>query len=256
MRADEKPLPLKNAPLNCAPTNELGVVYFFAHMANRLNFRVAQIGSGYPDCTAYRRTGNGEKEAKIEFEFRSSNFRAHGHDPSKCNYIVCWHDDWHQVPKHIEIISLKKYFGVSRNVWIQQAIRSEQYQLDGRARLEWAVSPRSTRGDILLMYRASPACQITDIFQIISEKPRYARAGWRDGNTHLSKIQRICNLDSPIFLRDLRNHRILRTSSFIRRNMQGRGLSATEYWSYLYEMIAERNPKSRKALSHFAPERL
>jgi hypothetical protein len=70
------------------------------------------------------------------------------------------------------------------------------------------------------------------------------------------RIQRARKLEAPIFLDDLRNHRVLRTSSFIRKNMQGNALPVFEYWPYLYEMIRDRNPKSRKLLSRLTPEKL
>jgi len=62
-------------------------------------------------------------------------------------------------------------------------------------------------------------------------------------------------LESPIFLDDLRNHRVIKTSSFVRSNMQG-NLHATEYWPYLYEMIVKRNPGVSAMLARYAPERL
>jgi hypothetical protein len=38
--------------------------------------------------------------------------------------------------------------------------------------------------------------------------------------------------------------------------MQGRALLASEYWHYLHSMICERNPKSRKALAGYSPDKL
>lgn len=38
--------------------------------------------------------------------------------------------------------------------------------------------------------------------------------------------------------------------------MQGRGLLVSEYWPHLYSMIYERNPKIRKVLANYAPEKL
>jgi hypothetical protein len=43
--------------------------------------------------------------ARIEFEFKASAFREHGHDPSRCDFIVCWIDDWQDCA--IPIIELK-----------------------------------------------------------------------------------------------------------------------------------------------------
>jgi hypothetical protein len=130
-----RPLPLKNAPLQYAPENELGVVFLFSRIAKRLQFRVATIRAAYPDCIAYRHAGESEKRVRIEFEFRSSSFRAHGHDAKKCDCIVCWHDDWPTAPAHLEVIELKQFFGTPFKVWIQAAIKDQQGQLDKRNRL-------------------------------------------------------------------------------------------------------------------------
>jgi hypothetical protein len=122
---DRKPVALKNAPLEYAPSNELGVVFLFAHVARRLNFRIEEIRPQFPDCLAYRRVGDSQRKVRIEFEYRSSNFRSHGHDAAKCDVIVCWHHDWPDLPESLEVIELKRYFGVARKVWIQQAIKSQ-----------------------------------------------------------------------------------------------------------------------------------
>ncbi len=42
----------------------------------------------------------------IEFEFRSSHFKLHNHDPKECDIIVCWEHDWKDCP--LEVIELKK----------------------------------------------------------------------------------------------------------------------------------------------------
>jgi hypothetical protein len=256
MRKNERPLPLKNAPLRCAPSNELGVVFLFSKIAKRLQFRIEEIRAAFPDCIAYRHVGDSEKLVRIEFEFKSSNFKAHGHDASKCDCIVCWHHDWPGVPARIEVIELKKFFGVPLKVWIQTAVKSEQHKLDKRKQLNWALSNRVTHGDLLLMYRGYPACNIADIFRFAGRQLQRGSAGWRDGDACFGRIERVSKLDSPIFLSDLRNHKILRTASFIRKNMQGNGLLVSEYWPYLHSMICERNPKSRKLLARSAPEKL
>jgi hypothetical protein len=71
---DHRSLPLKNAPLQYAPQGEMGVVYLFANIAKKLQFRIEEIRAAYPDCIAYRQVGDHEKRVKIEFEYRSSNF--------------------------------------------------------------------------------------------------------------------------------------------------------------------------------------
>lgn len=256
MKTDERPLRLKNGPLQYAPENELGVVFLFSHVASRLQFRVETIRAAYPDCIAYRNAGDSEKRVRIEFEFRSSSFRGHAHDARRCDCIVCWHHDWPSAPAHLEVIELKRFFGAPFKVWIQAAVRSQQHWLDERDRISWALSKRVTHGDLLLMYRAYSASSIADVFRFSGDRLERGRAGWRDGECYFGQIQRICRLDAPIFLDDLRRHRVLKTASFLRMNMQGRGHLVSEYWPYLYSMICERNPNRARALSPFAPERI
>jgi hypothetical protein len=88
MKDNSRPLPLTNAPLQYAPSGEMGVVYLFANMAKKLQFRIEEIRAAYPDCIAYRQVGDSEKRVRIEFEYKSSNFRLHRHDPKQCDYIA------------------------------------------------------------------------------------------------------------------------------------------------------------------------
>jgi len=250
----ERPLTLEKAPLLYAPENELGVVYLFSHVARKLQFRIEKIRAKYPDCIAYRRSGNSEKRVRIEFEFKSSNFRSHRHDPSECDCIVCWDHDWPDVPDKIEVIELKRFFGVGFNIWIQPALKSQWHHLDQQTKTKWALSKRATTGDLLLMYRCAPEKSISDIFLHKGQLKR-GEAEWRSGKAYFGHIERLCKLDAPIFLEDMRNHRVLKTSSFIRRNMQGNHL-VSEYWFHLYEMIINRNPSVKRLLAQYDPENL
>ncbi|MBA7530698.1 hypothetical protein ES705_22908 [subsurface metagenome] len=50
------------APLNFrgmmyAPTNEQGVVFLFANISNDLGFKVENVQTAFPDCTALRKVG-------------------------------------------------------------------------------------------------------------------------------------------------------------------------------------------------------
>lgn len=94
--------------LQHAPINEQGVVFLFGMVALELGFIVESVATGYPDCEAKRRIDRlGEKweRVHIEFEYQSRNFRDHGHDPAKCDVIICWEDNWPECP--IEILELK-----------------------------------------------------------------------------------------------------------------------------------------------------
>ena len=93
--------------LSCAPVNELGVVYLFGVLHDTFDFKIESIQAGFPDCIARRRIGpNRWEEVRIEFEYDSRSFMAHGHDPTGVNVIVCWKHNWPDCPKEIEIIEL------------------------------------------------------------------------------------------------------------------------------------------------------
>lgn len=99
--------PLAPHGLSYAPTNELGVVHLFGVLSHSLGFVVEQItGRGFPDCIALRQAGPDRwQRLRIEFEYKSSNFPAHNHDPMACDLIVCWQHDWPACP--LEVVELR-----------------------------------------------------------------------------------------------------------------------------------------------------
>ena len=92
--------------LQHAPVNEQGVVFLFGMVAHELGYVVESVQTGYPDCDAKRRVGRDRWErVRIEFEYCSRSFREHGHDPGRCDLIVCWEHDWPDCP--LEILELR-----------------------------------------------------------------------------------------------------------------------------------------------------
>lgn len=87
------------------PLNENGVIFLFGKVMEDLNMYIEEIKPGFPDCIGRRFTGRGWEKVYIEFEFKSSNFKDHGHNPRKCDIIVCWEHDWLECP--LEVIELK-----------------------------------------------------------------------------------------------------------------------------------------------------
>jgi hypothetical protein len=108
--------PINYRGLRHAPINEQGVVYLFGMISKDLGFIIEAIRTDFPDCEGKReipgKKGRWEP-VKIEFEYKSSNFKDHGHDPELCDIIVCWEDDWKDCP--LEVISLKKIIQSSQN---------------------------------------------------------------------------------------------------------------------------------------------
>lgn len=248
---NSRPNTLTNAPLQYAPKNEIGVVYLFAHVARKKQFRIEEIRPQFPDCIAYRRSGDKEKLVRIEFEYKSSSFKAHGHDPKKCDCIVCWHHDWPDCP--LEVIELRKDFHSVPKIWIQPTLKDQCHNLE-RNQLSWGLSKRASIGDLLLMYRCRPEKAIRDIYTVTSELS-VAKAGWRDGDGIFGNIKCLCRVQAPLFLEDFKTHRVLKTAGFVRRNFQG-NLLVSEYWPYIYEMLTKRNPGIVKHLKKYEPSKI
>jgi hypothetical protein len=109
---------LIDAPLNFAPENELGVVYLFSHLAKKWRIKVDTIRAGFPDCIAFQKIAGAEKRIRIEFEFKSRNFKQHKHKCKECDWLVCWEHNWSNPPKNLNIVELRREFGLGFNVWI------------------------------------------------------------------------------------------------------------------------------------------
>ena len=100
--------PINFRGLRHAPINEQGVVYLFGMVSSELGLIVGAVQAAYPDCEAKRCVDtrqNRWQRVRIEFEFYSSNFREHGHDPTACDMIVCWEHDWPTCP--LEVVELR-----------------------------------------------------------------------------------------------------------------------------------------------------
>lgn len=100
--------PISFRGLRHAPTNEQGVVYLFGMVSSEIGLIVEAVQSAYPDCEAKRCVDSRQnrwQRVRIEFEFYSSNFKEHGHDPASCDMIVCWEHDWPDCP--LEVIELR-----------------------------------------------------------------------------------------------------------------------------------------------------
>jgi hypothetical protein len=92
------------------PTYEQDVVGMFAVIAQEIGFEIISNRNAFPDCEANRKIeGSHRKRYKkclIEFELRSSDFKAHKHPVNGCDLIVCWEHDWKDCP--LEVLELKK----------------------------------------------------------------------------------------------------------------------------------------------------
>ena len=109
---DERPVmgpPFYPCALSNAPANEMGVMILFGMLAGELGFQIEAVQGKYPDIEAKRQIQPGKwQRVRIEAEYESRNFALHGHDPAKCDMIVCWRHNWVKCPKEIEVIELSR----------------------------------------------------------------------------------------------------------------------------------------------------
>jgi len=87
------------------PLNENGVIFLFSKIHDKLGINIEAIQASFPDAKGRRKIARGWEDVWIEFEFKSSHFKAHNHDPRECDIIVCWENDWKDCP--LEVIELR-----------------------------------------------------------------------------------------------------------------------------------------------------
>jgi hypothetical protein len=97
--------PMMDMALGLAPTNEMGVVFLFGTVAKGLGFMVIRLQTEFPDCEAFWEVEPGRWQlVRIEFEYESRNFLAHGHKVDDCDVLVCWKNNWEGCP--LEVLEL------------------------------------------------------------------------------------------------------------------------------------------------------
>jgi hypothetical protein len=105
--------PMIRQVMGFAPVNEMGVVFLFGAMAEKLGFIVTWVGTQFPDVEAFREVSPGRwQRVRVEIEFQSRNFLHHFHDPKGCDLIVCWEHNWAETG--LEVIELKGIVAMDR----------------------------------------------------------------------------------------------------------------------------------------------
>lgn len=79
--------------------NEQGVIVRFAQTCERAGITIVDIRTEYPDAIVEYKG----RQYAVEFEYCSSSFLAHRHDPTKCDLIVCWNHDLNTVLPVIQL---------------------------------------------------------------------------------------------------------------------------------------------------------
>lgn len=260
---------LQGAPLRYAPNNEMGVVFLFSHLCRRMQLYVESVQAGFPDCIALQRVGGKERRIRIEFEFRSSSFRTHGHPPDGCDWIVCWEHDWPDVPAHLKVVELREYFDHGFNVWVDVG----QPHDDWPARGTHTFGKRVSKGDLVLFYEASPRQWLRQVYTVSGVAPpeqqgrQCVPSSLRDnyefrgdprsgtpGYRHAHRMRRVCVLDPPLLVKSLETKRLAVVKEAIFAQKHNRRI--TEHWWLLYELLMRRYPDLAPAFAPYAPSRV
>jgi hypothetical protein len=110
--------------------------------------------------------------------------------------------------------------------------------------------PAGTRkGDLLLVWRSGPKqSKFYDIFEALENAtPKYGYAGW-------ANCRIVCHLRNPVTLQDIRNHNVLGKSAMVKSAFfMGSNKELTPYWTWLYQLILDRNPYAARNLRDFVP---
>lgn len=100
--------PINFKGLIYGPLNENGVIFLFSKIHDQLDIKIEAIQATFPDARGRRKKSTkGWEDIWIEFEYKSSTFKSHSHDPKECDIIVCWEHDWEDCP--LEVIELKRW---------------------------------------------------------------------------------------------------------------------------------------------------
>ena len=261
VRMATRPERLPNAIMDAAPVNEMGVVCLFTDWARKHGVRIESIQSAFPDCIAWMKAGGREQRVRIEFEFKSRNFRTHRHAASQCDWIVCWEHDWADCPARLHVLELRREYGLGFNVWIQPVSdRTKERYSSQIAKVEdscnWTVASQAHEGDLVLFYHSKsstgPRCEISDVFRV-SGPVEVRRAGKRGfawnarDREWCADLTRVARLTSPVTLAHLKSHRALKDAGWIRNNLVSRA-RVTVDWVFVRELIVERNSGVEKRL--------
>lgn len=250
MATEYVPELIEGAPLRYAPNNEAGVVFLFSHVCKRMQIQVESIQAGFPDCIARQRVGGKERRIRIEFEYRSSNFRQHRHPADGCDWIVCWKHDWPGVPKNLEVIELQRFFGNEFNVWVCMGELLEQWP----QREEYVFGRKVRKGDLVFFYERHPRQRIKHVYSVHSEGTLGALPGVRERFSHTHTLKKLCEFDPPISIRSLESKTLapIRDAIF----SQAHNRRVTDHWWLLHWYICKRFPHLSGKFKNFEPSRV
>jgi hypothetical protein len=194
---------------------------------------------------------------RIEFEYKSANFRTHGHRAQDCDWLVCWEHNWPDVPASLRVIELRTEFGLGWQVWLNPKSVEWYDGYDGSPAINDTIPRQAKAGDLVLIYFRRPkseiayACKISEL-QREAKGRRSEHSGKKDW---WAVTKKLCKLKCPLSLEKLKQRKELKDAGFVRGSCQARQ-NITASWPELYRVIIELNPQARAVLGKYAPERM
>ena len=242
-----RPLQLDRSELPFEPKNEQGVVYLFARLAEQLGVKVELVQTRFPDCVALK----DGKRIEIEFEFRSRNYD----HPRPCDWLVCWRHDWAGIPAQMQVVELRRVFGIGRGVWsvsLDGSVADRIPRGGGASRTGYSVPPQAGEGDLILIYRPHPERRISEIVQVASPIFKAKRDDTRREDW-FARYRLATVLRNPITWDLLKSE--LPQANFVRGGMLAR-YSLLDNWERLFDLIVAENPAAAGDLRDFSPNNL
>jgi hypothetical protein len=211
-----------------------------------MQLHVESIHAGFPDCIARQRVGGKEQCVRIEFEYRSSNFRAHGHPVDGCDWIVCWEHDWPTASAHIKVVELREYFGYGFNVWV---LSCEPWD-ERPAKHKYYFQQRVAKGDLVLIYETSPRRSYRFVYAVADRGTVHkVVCNGKISTSHVHTIRRICTLQPALHANVLEADRLIPAGAIYHGKV-------TEHWWRIHALLLQRYPNCRAALGRFCPSQI
>jgi hypothetical protein len=161
------------------PTNEAETIALYQAAQDRLRWRIVHLQTAFPDAVIENGQG---KQLIAEFEHKARNFGYHGHDPTGCDLIICWRNNWPDAPLPVWALDeCPQVVGAMWPNWVDDLVenlREENKQLklelrearielwrinrDNDTEMELLYSVHETRGgDLELTAAMVPKAQVT-----------------------------------------------------------------------------------------------
>lgn len=137
------------------PRTEQEVVCLFGALLDDLGMVIELVQTPFPDCIVWKK--GTDTKLLVEFELYASHFVDHGHDPERCDMLVCWHDDVDDWPDDWPdgfVLELSEIVTTRRPELIKHIVtRDPQLPWDRSSFLDCAVAEGTSERDIKLAKR-------------------------------------------------------------------------------------------------------